>query len=155
MLDTAKGEFDHSWPDVLPNGKGVVFTVRFNGRNGAKDRTSYAIAVAAIPSGKHRVILDDAMYARYATSGHLLYVTANKTLMVVPFDQSSMRVTGEPTVLAEGLRVGEFGSADLSVSAEGTLVYATGEDQGKQELVWVTRDGSRTLRTRLATTRST
>ncbi len=141
MLDTAKGEFDHSWPDVLPNGKGVVFTVRFNGRNGAKDRTSYAIAVAAIPSGKHRVILDDAMYARYATSGHLLYVTANKTLMVVPFDQSSMRVTGEPTVLAEGLRVGEFGSADLSVSAEGTLIYATGEDQGKQELVWVTRDG--------------
>src|SRR2546425_9536588 len=92
VLDTASGEFDHTWPDVLPNGKGVLFTIRFSAKNGAKGRTSYAIAVADIPSGKHRVIVDDAMYGRYASSGHLLYVTGNKTLMVVPFDQSSMKV---------------------------------------------------------------
>jgi serine/threonine-protein kinase len=126
---------------VLPNGKGVLFTVRFSGKNGAKGRTSSAIAVADIPSGKHRVIVDDAMYARYATSGHLLYVTVNKTLMVVPFDQNSMKVAGEPTALTEGMRLGLWGSADLAVSATGTLVYATGAGQGKQELVWVTRDG--------------
>src|SRR6266699_2660519 len=141
-LDTASGEFDHTWPDVLPNGKGVLFTIRFSAKNGAKGRTSYAIAVADIPSGEHRVIVDDAMYARYATSGHLLYVTANKTLMVVPFDQNSMKVAGEPTALSEGMRLGLLGgSADLAVSATGTLVYATGAGQGKQELVWVTRDG--------------
>src|SRR5213594_1720745 len=141
-LDTARGEIDHAWPDVLPNGKGVLFTVRFRGKNGAKGRISLSIAVADIPSGKHRVIVDDAMYARYATSGHLLYVTANKTLMVVPFDQNSMKVAGEPTALSEGMRLGLLGgSADLAVSATGTLVYATGAGQGKQELVWVTRDG--------------
>ena len=72
VLDTASGEFDHTWPDMLPNGKGVLFTIRFAAKNGAKGRTSYAIAVADIPSGKHRVIVDDAMYARYAASGHLL-----------------------------------------------------------------------------------
>src|SRR5881396_653265 len=141
-LDTARGEIDHAWPDVLPNGKGVLFTVRFRGKSGAKGRISYAIAVADIPSGKHRVIVDDAMYARYTTSGHLLYVTTNKTLMVVPFDQNSMKVTGEPTALTEGMRLGFLGgSADLAVSATGTLVYATGAEEGKQELVWVTRDG--------------
>src|SRR6266571_2071637 len=142
VLDTASGEFDHTWPDVLPDGKGVLFTIRFSAKNGAKGRTSYAIAVADIPSGKHRVIVDDAMYARYASSGHLLYVTANKTLMVVPFDQNSMKVAGEPTALSEGMRLGLLGgSADLAVSATGTLVYATGAGQGTQELVWVTRDG--------------
>src|SRR2546426_406210 len=141
VLDTASGEFDHTWPDVLPNGKGVLFTVLFNRRNGVERRTSYSIAVADVPSGKHRVIVDDAMYARYASSGHLLYVTANKTLMVVPFDQNSMKVVGEPTALTEGMRLGLWGSADLAVSATGTLVYATGAGQGKQELVWVTRDG--------------
>src|SRR5882672_11021169 len=142
VLDAASGEFDHTWPDVLPNGKGVLFTIRFSAKHGAKGRTSYAIAVADIPSGKHRVIVDDAMYARYATSGHVLYVTANKTLMVVPFDQSSTKVTGEPTVLSEGMRLGLLGgSADVAVSATGTLVYATGAGQSKQELVWVTRDG--------------
>src|SRR5256885_440975 len=140
--DTATGEGDHAWPDVLPNGKGVLLTVRFRGKNGARGRISLSIAVADIPSGKHRVIVDDAMYARYTTSGHLLYVTTNKTLMVVPFDQNSMRVTGEPTALTAGMRLGFLGgSADLAVSATGTLVYATGAGEGKQELVWVTRDG--------------
>ena len=140
-LDTAGREVHHSWPDVLPNGKGVLFTVGFSGRNGLKGGTSYAIAVADIPSGKHRVILDDAMYARYATPGYLLYVTTNKSLMVVPFDQNSMKIAGEPTALTEGMRLGLLGSADLAVSATGTLIYATGAGEGKQELVWVTRDG--------------
>jgi len=141
VLDTASGEFDHTWPDVLPNGKGVLFTVLFNSRNGVERRTSYSIAVADVPSGKHRVIVNDAMYPRYASSGHLLYVTENKTLMVVPFDQNSMKVVGEPSALTEGMRLGLYGSADLAVSARGTLVYATDAGQGKQELVWVTRDG--------------
>src|SRR6266550_2698319 len=64
-LDIARGEIDHAWPDVLPNGKGVLFTVRYRGKNGARGRISLSIAVADIPSGKHRVIVDDAMYARY------------------------------------------------------------------------------------------
>jgi DNA-binding SARP family transcriptional activator len=140
-LDTARGEIDHAWPDVLPNGKGVLFTVRFRGKGGAKGRISYAIAVADIPSGTYRVIVNDAMYARYASSGHLLYVAANKTLMVVPFDQNTMKPTGEPTALTGGMRLGSGGSADLAVSATGSLVYATGTGRGEQELVWVTRDG--------------
>ncbi len=140
-LDTARGEIDHAWPDVLPNGKGVLLTVRFRGKSGAKGRISHAIAVADIPSGKHRVIANDAMYARYASSGHLLYVAANKTLMVVPFDQNTMKLTGEPTGLTGGMRLGSGGSADLAVSATGSLVYATGTGQGEEELVWVTRDG--------------
>jgi serine/threonine-protein kinase len=140
-LDTAGREVHHSWPDVLPNGKGVLFTVGFSGRNGIKGGTSYAIAVAEIPSGKHRVILDDAMYARYATPGYLLYVTMNKALMVVPFDQDAMKIAGEPTALTEGMRLGLLGSADLAVSATGTLIYATGAGEGRQELVWVTRAG--------------
>src|SRR5207247_1082844 len=141
-LDTARGEIDHAWPDVLPNGEGVLFTVRFRGKNGARGRISLSIAVADIPSGKHRVIVDDAMYARYTTSGHLLYVTTNKTLMVVPFDQNSMRVTGEPTALTAGMRLGFLGgSADLAVSATGRLVYATGRGGGKPGLGGVGRDG--------------
>jgi len=104
-LDTLGGEIEHMWPDVLPNGKGVLFTDAFGVASGNKAKSTYAIAVADIPSGKRRVIVDNAMYARYATSGHLLYVTLNKTLMLVPFDQTSMKVTGEPTTLVEGMRL--------------------------------------------------
>lgn len=141
VLDTASGEVDHTWPDVLPNGKGVLFTVEFTRRNGGRAKKSYSVAVAEIPSGKHRIIVNDAMYAHYAFPGYLLYVTTQRTLMAVPFDQSSMKVTGEPRALVNDMRLGAWGSADLAVSATGTLVYATGEGQGKYELVWVTRDG--------------
>jgi serine/threonine protein kinase len=140
-LDPTRGEFDHLWPDVFPNGKGLVFSVLFKEKNGMEGRRRSAIAVAEIPSGKHRVILDDAMYARYAASGHLLYVTSNRTLMLVPFDQNSMNVTGDPIALLEGMRLGDIGSADLAVSDAGTLVYGTGAGEGKYEFVWVTRDG--------------
>ena len=140
-LDTANGEIDHTWPDALPNGKGVLFTVTRNATKTSDTGRTYYIAVADIPSGKHRIIVNDAMYARYAASGHLLYVRTDRTLMVVPFDQESMKVTGEPTALVQGMRLGSFGSADLAVSANGTLVYGTGGSEGKPEFVWVTRDG--------------
>jgi len=97
--------------------------------------------VADIPSGKHRVILKDAVYARYASSGHLLYVTANKTLMVAPFDQNSMTVTGEPTALTQGMRLG-LGAQRTSPFRDRIAVYATGVGRGDQELVWVTRGGT-------------
>jgi eukaryotic-like serine/threonine-protein kinase len=141
VLDTAVGEIDHRWPDVLPNGKGVLFTVMFSGRRTPASNSPFAIAVADIPSGKHRVIVNDATYARYSASGNLLYVTTNRILMVVPFDQNSMKVTGKPTALTEDMRLGGLGSPDLAVSDEGTLVYATSAGEGEQELVWVTRDG--------------
>src|SRR5438309_484866 len=132
-LDTARGEFNHSWPDVLPNGKGVLFTVTSSRRNGVKGRISFGIAVADIRSGRHRVLLNDALYPRYASSGHLLYVTTNKTLMVRPFDQSSMKFTGEPIALSEGMRIGSSGAVDLAVSESGTLVYATSAGEARQE----------------------
>jgi serine/threonine protein kinase len=141
VLDTAAGEYDHLWPDALPNGKGVVFTVFFREQEGVSGRRKSGIAVAEIPSGKHRMIVDDAMYARYAASGHLLYVTTNRTLMLVPFDQSSMKVTGDPIVLVDGMRLGDIGSADLAISQSGTLLYGLGAGSGQWEFTWVTRDG--------------
>ena len=140
-LDSTAGEIDHTWPDVLPNGKGVLFTITSGDARFNSDSLSYAIGVADIPSGKHRVIVRDAVYARYAASGHLLYVTTKKKLMVVGFDQNSMTVTGEPRMLAEGMRVGRFGSTDVAVSETGTLVYTTGGGAGRYELVWVAPDG--------------
>jgi serine/threonine protein kinase len=136
-LDTSRREFAHAWPEPLPNGKGVLFTIWSTAPRGI----STEVAVADIPSGKHRVILKDAMFPRFAVSGHLLYVASNRTLMMVPFDQNSMKVTGEPTALVEGMRLGVGGATDLAVSETGTLVYSTSEDWGGQELTWVARDG--------------
>ena len=140
-LDTASGEIDHTWPDVLPNGKGVLFTVTRTANNTSDIGRTFYIAVAHIPSGRHRILVNDAMFARYAGSGQLVYVTTGRTLMVVPFDEQSMKVTGQPTALVEGMRLGSFGSADLAISSTGTLVYGTAGGEGKPEFAWVTREG--------------
>jgi serine/threonine-protein kinase len=134
VFDTASKEADHSWPDVLPNGKGILITI------GIRDAVR-SIGVVDVPSGRHHVILNNAVYARYSRSGHLLYVRPDRTLMVVPFDQNAMKITGEPTVLDQGLRLSSSSTVDLAVSHKGTLLYTRGSGTGKQELVWVTRDG--------------
>jgi Tol biopolymer transport system component/tRNA A-37 threonylcarbamoyl transferase component Bud32 len=134
VMDTAAREVDHSWPDVLPNGKGILITI------GVRD-AARSIGVVDLSSGKHRVIVNNAVYARYVPTGHLLYVTTNRTLMVVPFDQNAMKVTGEPTPLVEGVRLSVSSTVDLAVSDNGTLMYTRGAATEKQELVWVTRDG--------------
>jgi eukaryotic-like serine/threonine-protein kinase len=133
-LDPALKELDHSWPEVLPNGKGILVAV------GVRDAPR-AIGVVDVATRKHHVIVNNAVYARYVPTGHLLYVTTDRTLMVVPFDQNTMNVTGEPRVVAEGIRLARSSTVDLAVSDKGTLLYTLGQVPGKLELVWVARDG--------------
>lgn len=135
-LDTASGEVNHNWPDALPNGKGVLFIAHYSGRT----RSGSAVAVAETKSGRHRAILPGGTLARYSRSGHILYVTADGTLMAVPFDQNSLKISGEAVAIVDRLRVGS--GSDVTLSDNGTLVYATGGQQSGRELVWVTRDGT-------------
>ncbi|MEJ2340450.1 MAG: protein kinase, partial [Gemmatimonadales bacterium] len=52
--DTARGEGMHSWPDVLPNGQGVVFTL---GSRPLASVDGYSIAVLDLASGEYRSVL--------------------------------------------------------------------------------------------------
>lgn len=137
-LDTASHERDHVWPFALPNGKGVLFTVVFEPKNSADREFQFAIAVAEIPNGRHRMLIADAVNATYADH-HLVYVTTKKTLMVAGFDPDALRITDTPTAVAEGVTVSRFGATDLALSQTGTLVYGGGRPD--RELTWITRDG--------------
>lgn len=134
-LDTLNGESNHNWPEALPNAKGVLFTVSFSG----KGRIGTAIGLADSKTGRHRIILPGGTLARYAHSGHIVYVGSDGTMMAVPFDQGSMKLTGEPIAVVNQLRVG--GGSDVSLSANGTLIYATGGSGREREVVWVSRAG--------------
>jgi Tol biopolymer transport system component len=73
------------------------------------------------------------------------------TLMAVPFDVQSRQVTGAPVALIEGVMQGlnalsgadETGAGQFTVSASGTLLYATGGIGPIREssMVWVDRTG--------------
>jgi serine/threonine-protein kinase len=132
-VDTASGESDHIWPVALPDGRGILFMVA----RGGDVRTS-DIAVVDPVDGAHRVLVRG-VAALYAGSGHLIYLTADGTLMAALFDTKRLEMTGDAVALAGGVGVHSFGSADLAVSATGTLAYVTGSQQAEpSEIVWVT-----------------
>jgi serine/threonine-protein kinase len=137
-LDLEKSEGFHEWYDPLPNGRGVLFTAAYSPASNAEE---YTINVLDLESGASRVLLQG-VFARYAPSGHLVYVTANGTLLAAPFDQDRLELTGPAVALAEGVGVGPFGSADLAIAADGTLIYMAGAaSTGLSRVVWVDRMG--------------
>ena len=140
-LDSTTKELQHVWPDPLPDGHGVIMVVN-RGGPGRGAAENDGIAVLDLKTGRHRELFAG-VYARYAPSGHLLYVTRGGTLMAVPFDPGRLEVTGSAVALAEGLSIrAGMGAVDLAISNEGTLWYATGGGVEGTELAWATRDGT-------------
>ncbi|HEX9632228.1 MAG TPA: protein kinase [Gemmatimonadales bacterium] len=138
-LDTARAEAAHNYPDMLPNLRGLLFTILRGGPG------EYEIAAVDLATGAHHV-LTAGVYARYAEPGYLVYVTAGGTLMAVPFDQARLQLRGEPTALAEGIGMRGQGYVDLDLSRTGTLLYsAGGASAALTDLVWVSRDGEAEL----------
>jgi serine/threonine-protein kinase len=141
MLDSTRGELQHVWPDALPNGRGVIMVVNHTGP-GRQGVETDEIAVLDTDTKRHRALMAG-VFARYAASGHLVYVTFRGALMAVPFDQKRLEVTGEPFVMTDGIaRSTGTGAVDLAISNAGTLWYSTGVRAARRrELLWVTRDG--------------
>lgn len=84
-MDTTAVEFINQWSAALPNGKGVLFiAVTVDG----------ARLAVADEEGNHRLLDVAAVYARYASTGHVVYVTIDGTLLVAPFDEDRLEITG-------------------------------------------------------------
>ena len=79
LPDPARQEQGHRWPEVLPDGDSVLFSIMKN--FGANDAET---GVLSIRTRTWRTVLPNASNAHYL-SGHLVYVHGG-TLMAVPFD---------------------------------------------------------------------
>ena len=135
-VDTAAGEGDHYWPQALPDGRGVLFTIESRTL-----REPRRVAVLDLATGKHHVLLQ-AITARYAASGHLVYVTESGDLLAVPFDLKRLAISGESFALANRIATRAFGAVDLALSESGTLIYTIGgQAVGASDLVYLSRDG--------------
>jgi len=137
-LDTAAHEIGHAWPAALPNNKGLLYRSRRNLDPADFDLVAYDFAT------KERHVLTKGLLARYVAPGYLVFLRADGAVMAAPFDQDKLRLTGPAVPLFEGVMTKPFGSADIAVSATGTLVYVPGlasSGGGVAELVMVSREG--------------
>jgi Tol biopolymer transport system component len=123
------------WPVVLPDSRGLLFRRRRTGQ-GAAD---YDIMVMPLPKGEAHSLVRG-IYARYSPSGHLVVVTSEGKLLVIPFDLGKLALAGPPVALYEGLELNPFAAA-VALSSNGTLIYQTASQSSSRELVWVSREG--------------
>jgi Tol biopolymer transport system component len=129
----------HIWPDILPGGKAVLFTV-FTG--GSLD--DYAIAVRSLATGEQKTLVRGGTCGRYVASGHIVYGRGN-VLFAVPFDVEKLAVTGAPYPVAQGVMLNTNGGAEFAVSRTGTLVFVPGGLlEPDRALMWVDRKGAAT-----------
>ena len=134
--DPTKGERNHWQPSLLPGGRGVVFTVI---PTVASEQPS--LAVLDLARGTQKTLVRGGSQAQYVKSGHLLYATAG-SLRAARFDVDRLEVHGDPMQVVDDLSMSGGGAADYTVSATGTLVYASrARMQAPRTLVWVDRAG--------------
>jgi serine/threonine-protein kinase len=129
------GGRDHLWPEFLPDGRTVLFTI-WGGR--PDDST---IAAVDLSNGHVTSIVRGGVAAHYVSSGHLVFGAAG-TLRAATFDLSRRAVVGAAIPVIQPLIVSRYGAGDFDVSADGTLVYASLDRRVPvHSLVWVTRAG--------------
>ena len=134
--DASRNELDHYWPQVLPDGLGVLYTVL------ARDLGAPRIAVYDLQTNTSTDLLTGGSHAMYLRSGHLVYV-AGGALWAAPFDAGRRIITGAAVLVLKQLASTRSGAGNFAVSATGTLVYAhtSGYDPFARTLSWIDRKG--------------
>ena len=136
-LDLDEGDVAHHWPQLLPHGKGILFTVHDG--SGLSDQQS--IFAQSFESGERRFLVRGSHF-RYVPTGHLIYARA-QTLFAVPFDLDRLELIGTGVPVQTGVWMpGPYvgGHSAFSVSESGTLVYGPSEP-GHRRLFLVDLDG--------------
>ncbi len=134
MPDQERGEVDHRWPEILPGGEAVVFTI-----TGASVEESQ-IAVLSLDTLEQKVIIRGGSYPRYAPTGHLVYGIQGN-LWAVRFDLDRLETLGDPVPVQEGVLTKGSGAVTFGFSETGSLIYVPQDAGSARTLVWVDRQG--------------
>ena len=137
--DIGQGEVWPSWPQLMPDGKSVLFTI-LQGTGISKE-----IALLDLESGERKTVVEGGGNARYLPTGHLAYAL-DGSLMVVRFDPKRVEVSGPPVSALDGLLMGfpwDPPIAHFTLADNGTLAYVSGPMIATgSRLMRVGRDGS-------------
>ena len=135
--DATKGEKRHSWPDLLPGGEAVVFTI-------IPQELADGAKIAVFTPEKQQVTVLDVSGTKphYSPTGHIVY-SAGTAVWAVGFDLDGLEVTSNPVRLISAVATNGQGDASFAFSRTGILVYVPAETDvlSGRDLVWVNRDG--------------
>ena len=135
--DPVRGEMWLGWPYVLPGGRHLLITAWFESVPNAR------VGIRDLETGRD-TLLESGLFARWAATGHMVFIRADGTVMAAPLDHDAMALRAEPAAVFGGVSINPMeGYGELALSRTGRLLYRTGAAT-QETLVWVARDGSQT-----------
>lgn len=133
-LDQTRGEFSHSWPQFLPDGKHFLYFAS------SHNRENSGIYIQQLGSQERTLVLNTQLRAAYTALGLLLFVREG-ALFAQKLDLKRFQLQGEPAAIAEDVIANETnGRAVFAVSDNGVLVYKGG-GVAINQLRWYDRAG--------------
>ena len=144
VTERASGEAAHGYPQFLPGGKAVLFTV-YRGPRTEVDKAT--IEVVSLPDRHRKILVRGGTSPHYVVApsgaGHLVY--SNKgTLFAMPFDLSRLETHGTAVAVLDGVAYEPINdAAHFDVSRTGTLVYrkASGAGRKPRTIQWLDETG--------------
>jgi hypothetical protein len=136
-VDAARGETNHRWPIVLPDGSGVLFAVQ------KRSRTELDIEGVSFVSKTRTSVRPGAFPVQILGTGHLVYAAINGDTFAAPFDVQRMALTGPSIPLSERPGYSAVpGMTSAALSPGGTMVSVPLQEPHRR-LVVVGRNGTR------------
>jgi hypothetical protein len=139
--EVERGQRLFAWPEFLPDGRAVLFTVVPLGTTDPTqiawlDLETLAVHGLSVPGTS----------PHYVPTGHIVYAYGT-SLMAVGFDLESREIRGEPVALRDTMVATTLDNraAEFAVSSTGTLAFVPPilpEKLSPQILVWVDRAGN-------------
>jgi serine/threonine protein kinase len=128
-------ETSHRFPQFLPDGRHFLYYVQ-----GTPE--SHGIYVGDLDGSRARRLLDVDSAPVYESSGHLLFVRQG-TLFAQEFDVTRLELKGNPFSVAEHIAAVNTaqGSAAVSASSVGSIIYRTASPGGRRQFRWLDRSG--------------
>jgi serine/threonine-protein kinase len=138
---------------LLPDDRWILCT-------GVSDRAFTFLLAYALETGEHRVLVragearawqvgqpipDDVLIGTtplYRSDGTLLYTRPDGTLLSLRFDPDRLMTSGDPVVVATGIRQESWTHhAQVAAAGNGTIAYISGSDAHLGVLAWLDRRG--------------
>ncbi|MDX1675322.1 MAG: protein kinase, partial [Longimicrobiales bacterium] len=136
LTTVESGAVVHYQPEFLPDGTGVVFTIRGTA-------FPFRQQVAVLRFGSEPVILTDGHSPRVTRDGLLVVARGGQTsdLWVARLDEDFTAMVGEPVPVFEEIGSRGGRGAFFDVAADGTLAFLPAATWAADALVWVDRQG--------------
>jgi serine/threonine protein kinase/Tol biopolymer transport system component len=126
------------WPQFLPDSRHFLYLATTALKNSSE------VMVGSIDGGEPKRLFPSTSNALYAPSlngvDHIIF-SRGGALLAQSFDADNLVVIGEPSRVADQVRINSNSHAFVSVSDNGTLVFDPSSDLENRQLSWFDRSG--------------